>query len=488
MFATFAIPYFLVLALAGLAGLVVVLLGLRGRREGQEPHCRKCAYDLTGLVSNRCPECGSYLTARSVIRGMPHRRWPLLVCGGVPVVLCAWLLGGLAYAHVRMVNLYRYLPSGRLIADSEAGQGRALYELRRRESENELNDDQVQELIQSARRALDHRPVPIHPDRWLEWLNRWDQQGLLDAEQQGWFREYLARLVIPVLSGPIRVRSGNPLPLKLTHRCLGPFCIYWVESRLSVPDHELSVTRSRRTPRRDGRIWDQDICIDFGAAKVDLEPGRYVLTYHGAYAFYRPERPPLRFGVVRAAEALQEPLAVHEKFATVELEVLPPFDPQQIRRVRDPELDEQIRRSVTLHEMTWYRAVQGVPPTANPTAPPPRVAICVEPSDGVDQAPTLTVHFVLTAALPVDLAFQVLLRVDERDFPLGTVLWPKGKRDQVTAEFACSREIGAGLARVILRADPQAAREAWDVAEIWDGELELGPTRVWDNASLSEVR
>ncbi len=47
----------------GLVVLAVVLLwrNVRGRRVGDEPRCQGCEYNLTGLESNRCPECGATL-------------------------------------------------------------------------------------------------------------------------------------------------------------------------------------------------------------------------------------------------------------------------------------------------------------------------------------------------------------------------------------------------------------------------------------------
>ena len=478
MFTVFAVPHLWMLVLAGLAGLVVCILGLRGRREGQEPHCRKCAYNLTGLTSNRCPECGSYLTARSVVKGMPHCRWPWLVCGGVPFVLCAWLLGSLAYPHVRMVNLYRYLSSDRLIADTEAGRGRALYELLRRDSERELSTDEIGAILHVARANLEHRPVPLHVERWLEWMNRWDQRGQLGAEQQAWFRDYLARLVIPMLSGPVRVRSGNPLPLKLTHRCLGPFGVYCVGSELSVPGHDLPIAQTRRKPGRPGPIWDQDIRTDFGAANVDLEPGRYLLTYRGRYAFYRPGRHPVSDGGETPLLGSNAPVAIHEKTTVVELEVLPPFDPQQVLLVHNPEVDAQVRKAVVLDEQT--REWSTIGPDGQFLRGSRRAAIEVRPADETGGVREVTIYFVTTPTPPVDLAFQVILRGPEGDSVLGTVMWPKGKPVSPNAEFQCVYESTAETARVILRTDPQAAREAWDVAEIWDGELELGPAAVLD--------
>ncbi len=51
----FLIAVFIAVAIA-CAGIWLIL---RSRSKvGSEPHCGHCDYQLTGLTSNRCPECG----------------------------------------------------------------------------------------------------------------------------------------------------------------------------------------------------------------------------------------------------------------------------------------------------------------------------------------------------------------------------------------------------------------------------------------------
>ncbi len=38
-------------------------------RKGDTPFCGRCGYNLTGLTSPRCPECGSLLSKVPVVRG-----------------------------------------------------------------------------------------------------------------------------------------------------------------------------------------------------------------------------------------------------------------------------------------------------------------------------------------------------------------------------------------------------------------------------------
>lgn len=62
----------------GLVCVYLVYWGLRARRLGEHPHCRRCMYDLTGqpMDSRQCPECGLDVTAAgNVVRGRTRREW-----------------------------------------------------------------------------------------------------------------------------------------------------------------------------------------------------------------------------------------------------------------------------------------------------------------------------------------------------------------------------------------------------------------------------
>lgn len=51
-------------------GLMVLVIGLRGRRVGVEPRCRGCGFDLRGLAvgaGRACPECGRVLDSQNAM-------------------------------------------------------------------------------------------------------------------------------------------------------------------------------------------------------------------------------------------------------------------------------------------------------------------------------------------------------------------------------------------------------------------------------------
>ena len=67
----------IVAATLALVGAVMLALGLRGRRVGDHPMCRRCGFDLFGRPadSHGCPECGADVTRdRSIVLGVRQRR------------------------------------------------------------------------------------------------------------------------------------------------------------------------------------------------------------------------------------------------------------------------------------------------------------------------------------------------------------------------------------------------------------------------------
>ena len=52
-----------------------------------EPHCSRCKYQLTGLTSNTCPECGATLTKTAIMIGKPVTR--RIIAGCIVMVLPA---------------------------------------------------------------------------------------------------------------------------------------------------------------------------------------------------------------------------------------------------------------------------------------------------------------------------------------------------------------------------------------------------------------
>lgn len=133
-----------------IGALIALVIGLRGRRCGDEPHCRRCGYDLRGMNDRtyRCSECGAYLRARGAIRiGVWRPRWriilvlalPSLLVGVICTVHGARVLRNTDFTMLKPVWLLRRdlsssSPIGRSVADRE---------LFRRLGANELSTAQI---------------------------------------------------------------------------------------------------------------------------------------------------------------------------------------------------------------------------------------------------------------------------------------------------------------------------------------------------------
>ena len=61
----------LVLVLLVSAVLAAFFKAHRRGREGTDPTCGQCGYNLTGSESNRCPECGTLFIEAGVALGKP---------------------------------------------------------------------------------------------------------------------------------------------------------------------------------------------------------------------------------------------------------------------------------------------------------------------------------------------------------------------------------------------------------------------------------
>ncbi len=80
----------LLIELVALLAVGILLLRMlsRPRRRGTTPHCARCEYNLTGLTSDRCPECGTEMIPANIVYGEKIRRpWLAVTAVGVAVIV-----------------------------------------------------------------------------------------------------------------------------------------------------------------------------------------------------------------------------------------------------------------------------------------------------------------------------------------------------------------------------------------------------------------
>jgi ribosomal protein L37E len=192
-----------------IAGLVLTVLGLIGRRVGDHPHCRRCGRDLFGVESDLCPECGRDVsTSASTVIGRRRRRPRLIWLGGTLLILPLALL--LATATVDWQNLK---PATWLIADLDGDTGfiAAADTLRAKLEARQLDDATVEAAADKllARQADLEKPWHLAAGQFIE--AAWDA-GRLDDER---WNVYLRHIFWPELQSRPIIRQGDPLPLRL---------------------------------------------------------------------------------------------------------------------------------------------------------------------------------------------------------------------------------------------------------------------------------
>jgi len=83
-------------------GAVLAWRGVHGRLVDDDPHCRRCGYNLiaTPRRPGRCPECGATIYGLGTIRlGARKRRESLIIIGAAIMLLCLFPIG-LAFVPV----------------------------------------------------------------------------------------------------------------------------------------------------------------------------------------------------------------------------------------------------------------------------------------------------------------------------------------------------------------------------------------------------
>ncbi|CAN5369194.1 hypothetical protein BH10PLA1_BH10PLA1_21800 [soil metagenome] len=124
------------------------------KRTGSEPRCRRCDYQLQGITSDCCPECGSILTPSNTAYGQRRRRPWLAGIGAIVLLIGLSINTILIVDSVRLRNIdwYQFYPTGWVIADisspTPAKQSRAWVEINRRISVGQLSGKQVLSLQQ----------------------------------------------------------------------------------------------------------------------------------------------------------------------------------------------------------------------------------------------------------------------------------------------------------------------------------------------------
>lgn len=206
------------LALVAGVGLILLLLGLRGRRVGDHRHCRRCGFDLTGTPdAPLCNECGRDLAKPRATRlGHLQRR-------RVPMVLGSLLLAGVVLiAGYAAVDTFtsggwrRLAPEWVLLRDLEGPNRRSAdaagVELLRRFNTEDLSDGATHRLIADTLDRQADATRRWNVNTWGQFMETARAREQIDDPTWG---QFLANAKRPVLKVRPRIRRGDSLPARV---------------------------------------------------------------------------------------------------------------------------------------------------------------------------------------------------------------------------------------------------------------------------------
>lgn len=198
----------MLLAALFLAGLILLIRGLHGRRIGTDPHCRKCHYNLTGLTSRKCPECGTTLAPKTVLIGKPARRRGALATGLCLLLASATGLGLTGYGKLRTVNWYLYYPDSWLISAAERDVPKAMFALFDRVADHRMAPSHLGRAVDVALAKQAANPGFNTTGIWDGALARWYAAGAMDPTR---IDRYFTRLTDATFHVRSLVVQGDPV-------------------------------------------------------------------------------------------------------------------------------------------------------------------------------------------------------------------------------------------------------------------------------------
>jgi hypothetical protein len=140
-----------------LAGAVLLIVGLRGRRVDDHPICRKCGFDLFGKPqgSTICSECGADLTRpHAIANGRRVRRGGMLFAGGALLAILLAGGGGAGWIVLNSSDWWEYAPVWYLRNEASGldpkARDAALTQLATRLGVGKLSQQQIDGLMDQA--------------------------------------------------------------------------------------------------------------------------------------------------------------------------------------------------------------------------------------------------------------------------------------------------------------------------------------------------
>ena len=438
-----------------LIGLILLVKGFRGKRVGDDPHCQRCKYNLTGLPSNRCPECGAHLDAsKAVTTGQRRRCKGSLAVGIILLLFATGFWGTTAYIRAKNIDLYKFYPASWLIDMAAGNDGKAYIQLNNRYFAGKLSDAEIDKFITKGLEIQGAESKHNLSTPWITLLSQMILIGQATQEQKTTFYRQLARYHIKVRSP---IRAGEPFVMYTTpdFRCPESqkpanirFPAYVCGRTVTAGEHViLKQSASSFSRETISDSYGGSSTWPFDNVTQDIPPGRYEVINSGTLKVFAPD-------IGRQTRHIdpdtEEPLAVTEIRSACEIEILPADSQELVKLIDRPDLKDR------LHDMIKIRPVEV------------RHRQWLTRKNKVEVS--MEVHLVQGTTLPIGVAFDVVVRIGNAEHRLAGLNCRKGKR--------ISRSTGSSMpafdeemVTIILRGSRDVAKRSLDLYEIWDGEL-----------------
>ena len=451
--------YVILLSGVSLFGLLLLVLGVRGKRIDDHPLCRKCKYDLVGTAQlpTKCPECGSELSKNRATRiGNRKRKRVVLAIGLIIFTTSLTMTGLFGWAQAKNFDWYPFKPLWLLSNEAmhtvpRSQVNKPQREIHRRLADDKLSDRQIDGLVEKALKLQADQSIKwdlfwgdIIEDAWLKGKVSEDkfQKYLTTATSTGMYL-YTRPKIKQGESVYIRygygkgVRAGSALRF-LIARDYGP---------LRIDDDEIPSSFRSRYGEFDGRGSNHRSGTRY---EVDAILGKHEITlqFHFNVA---PIHVVNRETLINMNDEYRmtffEKNKIHEWYdsSSITIEVVAQETPV-IEIINAPELKDTIRKAITvskcvLKKKNWYYQ--------------PDMLVKVDD-------------------IPVPVAFEVYWRVGEKEWLVNNLSATKSptivtshNRPIQTNDFP----LDATHVDVIFRSSTAVAEKRIGFERIWQGEI-----------------
>ena len=413
-------------------GLVLIWRGLRTRRRGSVPHCRACEYNLTGLTSERCPECGATIGAVGIVHGEARRRPGLALIG----LLCVVLGGTPLLPVVRQTDWYPYKPSGWVLKDLQSPNvgvaRRAWQELQRRSKAGRLSIAQNGKLIDVClKKQGGGQPAgPPGVGTMVDYLGLCFLDGLLSDAQSKTFFDQIVLLELAVRP---QVVVGDRVACRVSWRSRCPSASFWVV----LEGNEMSL---------DGKVMARALGVSGqssgsggGGSSVSSfacdTPGKHTLSGTVEVTLYDGT-----FGDPDRSRRLHQ----GRRSVQATFEVLETAPPDHLMLIDDPSQEASLHACIKPVRVRCNSGQKGRPLDCE-------ISIEIE-------------------APPVNIAFDVIMRVDGAEHDLGSIHKKQGESTSWGVSGAYDGPVPE-TCDIILRSNVDILRRTVEMSRAWKGEL-----------------